>query len=365
MAGDLVLLGDLVVAAAPRPPGERWRAAGLAELTGFPEGPALDAPAPLADRLADLAATIAALGGPVVDGPGLAAERATIEGLTRGGRTSCGGACRLVPTADGWLAVNLPRPSDVELVPAWLEDDGAEWEKIVADRTAADLVDRATLLGLPVAAPGECTGRPTMRRPHPSLRKKTTAAGAELRSIRVVDLTAMWAGPLCARLLGMSGAEVVKVEDPRRPDAARGGSPELFRRLHEGHTFVEARLDSAEVRELVLGADVVLESARPRALPQAGLDREAIAAETGCVWVAITGYGLDGGNRSAFGDDAAVAGGLVAGTDDGPVFCADALADPTAGLFAAVGALAALQEGGPWIVDVGLATAAAELARAT
>jgi crotonobetainyl-CoA:carnitine CoA-transferase CaiB-like acyl-CoA transferase len=174
----------------------------------------------------------------------------------------------------------------------------------------------------------------------------------------------MWAGPLCARVLGLAGAEVVKVEDPRRPDAARTGAPELFRRLHEGHRFIEAPIDSAEVRELVRGADVVLESARPRALPQVGLDREAIAAATGCVWVSITGHGLEAGDRSAFGDDAAVAGGLVGSTEDGPVFCADALADPATGLFAAVGALEALRRGGPWIVDAGLAPCAAELARA-
>lgn len=174
----------------------------------------------------------------------------------------------------------------------------------------------------------------------------------------------MWAGPLCARLLGMAGAEVVKVEDPRRPDAARQGAAELFRRLHEGHAVVHAAIDSAEVRELVRHADVVLESARPRALPQAGLDREAIAAATGCVWVSITGHGLDGGDRAAFGDDAAVAGGLVGWTDDGPVFCGDALADPATGLLATVGALEALRRGGPWIVDAGLAPCAAEIARA-
>jgi crotonobetainyl-CoA:carnitine CoA-transferase CaiB-like acyl-CoA transferase len=127
---------------------------------------------------------------------------------------------------------------------------------------------------------------------------------------------------------------------------------------------VQAPIDSAEVRDLVHGADLVLESARPRALPQAGLDREAIAAATGCVWVSITGHGLDGGERAAFGDDAAVAGGLVGWDLDGPVFCGDALADPVTGLLAAVGALEGLRRGGPWIVDAGLAPCAAELAHA-
>jgi hypothetical protein len=319
----------------------------------------------VAARLVDLATTIEALGGPVVDGPALAAERSQLQGLGPPGRVSAGGACELVPTADGWLAVNLPRATDRELLPAWLEDGADDWRAVVATRTTAHLIERATLLGLAVAAPGETTLRPCLRRPHGfSVQGAAKSAAGCTENVRVVDLTAMWAGPLCARILGLAGAEVVKVEDPRRPDAARVGSPELFRRLHDGHRLVEAPIGSAEVRDLVMAADVVLESARPRALPQVGLDRETIAAETGCVWVSITGHGLDGGDRSAFGDDAAVAGGLVGWTDDGPVFCGDALADPVTGLFAAVGALEALRRGGPWIVDAGLAPCAGELARA-
>jgi hypothetical protein len=360
------LLADLLVRAPQRRAGERWESSGLHALTGFPDRPPLDAPAAIADRLADVAATVHALGGPCVDGPALAAERAQLQGLTRGGRTSCGGACELVPTLDGWVAVNLPRPSDRELLPAWLGDDTTDWKSLVARTPTAVLVERAIPLGLPVAAPGECATRPRIRRPLPfSVQPPAPGAAPYTENgFRVVDLTAMWAGPLCARLLGMAGAEVVKVEDPRRPDAARHGSPELFRRLHDGHRLVQAPIASVEVRDLVLGADVVLESARPRALPQAGLDREAIAAETGCVWVSITGHGLDGGERAAFGDDAAVAGGLVGWDLDGPVFCGDALADPVTGLLAAVGALEGLRRGGPWIVDAGLAPCAAELARA-
>jgi hypothetical protein len=339
------LLADLVVAAPPRPAGDADR---------------------IAARLSDLATTIGKLGGPEVDGPALADERSMLQGLGPPGRLSAGGACELLPTADGWLAVNLPRPSDLELLPAWLEDNDADWRAAVATRGTTHLIERATLLGLAVATPGETTRRPGLRRPFPFWVQSGPQRGPDCtQNLKVVDLTAMWAGPLCARLLGMAGAEVVKVEDPARPDAAREGAPELFRRLHDGHRIVRAPIGSTEVRELVLGADVVLESARPRALPQVGLDREAIANETGCVWVSITGHGLDGGDRAAFGDDAAVAGGLVDWTgDDEPAFCGDALADPITGLYATIGALEALRRGGPWIVDAGLAPCAAEVARA-
>jgi hypothetical protein len=338
------LLADLVVAAPPRPAGDADR---------------------IAARLSDLATTIEALGGPAVEGPALASERSTLQGLGPPGRISAGGACELLPTADGWLAVNLPRPSDLELLPAWLEDDATDWRTVVATLATAHLIERATLLGLAVATPGETTLRPGLRRPFPFWVHSGPHRGPDCtQNLKVVDLTAMWAGPLCARLLGMTGAEVVKVEDPRRPDAAREGSPELFRRLHERHDIVRAPIGSDEVRDLVRGADVVLESARPRALPQVGLDREAIATETGCVWVSITGHGLDGGDRAAFGDDAAVAGGLVAWDDEEPAFCGDALADPITGLYATIGVLEALRRGGPWIVDAGLAPCAAEVARA-
>ena len=176
----------------------------------------------------------------------------------------------------------------------------------------------------------------------------------------------MWAGPLCASLLGLAGADVVKVESPERPDGARLGPPAFYDLLHAGHRSVVLDLRGPALAHLLRSADVVLESSRPRALEQLGIDREAIAAETGAVWVAISGRGLDAPepNRPSFGDDAAIAGGLVAvdPDDGGPLFCGDAIADPIAGLTAAMGALAGLAAGGPWIVDAGLAPSAAAVA---
>src|SRR5690348_7863391 len=97
--------------------GERWAASGLMWLTGRPDRSPLPGPSGVADALAAITDDLAVLtnGRVVLDGPALAAERAAIRGLARGGRASAGGACQLVPTADGWIAVNLPRESDVEL----------------------------------------------------------------------------------------------------------------------------------------------------------------------------------------------------------------------------------------------------------
>jgi crotonobetainyl-CoA:carnitine CoA-transferase CaiB-like acyl-CoA transferase len=259
--------------------------------------------------------------------------------------------------------VNLPRPTDVELLAAWLESDVVDWEAEVARHPAAELDARAALLGLAVAIPGSVTEGPLLRRPRGQW---TPGLGRAAAGLRVVDLTALWAGPLCASILGLSGAEVIKVEDRRRPDGGRFGPPAFYDLLHAGHRSVTLDVRSPVLLDLLRSADVVLESSRPRALEQLGIDREAIAAETGCVWVSISGRGLDGEerNRPAFGDDAAVAGGLVAidPDDGGPLFCADALADPVTGLTAAALALQALLDGGPWIVDAGLAPCAAALA---
>jgi crotonobetainyl-CoA:carnitine CoA-transferase CaiB-like acyl-CoA transferase len=183
----------------------------------------------------------------------------------------------------------------------------------------------------------------------------------------VVDLSAMWAGPLCARLLGLAGMRVIKVESVWRPDGARAGDPRFFDWLHGGHASVGLDLTTsggrAALAQLVAAADVVIESSRPRALAQLGIDAEAtVGARPGVTWVSITGHGREGtaGRRVAFGDDAAVAAGLVAHDDqDRPVFCGDAIADPITGLSAAVGALSSVAAGGGHLVDVPMVGAVA------
>jgi hypothetical protein len=79
------------------------------------------------------------------------------------------------------------------------------------------------------------------------------------------------------------------------------------------------------------------------------------------VWLSITGYGRDS-NRVAFGDDAAVAGGLVALDADGPCFVADAIADPLTGVASAAAVATALERGGRWQLDASMAAVAAFVA---
>jgi CoA-transferase family III len=281
-----------------------------------------------------VAERIQALGAPLsVDVLPLLAERVEDGRFPPAGRTTVGGAGRLLPAADGWVAVNLPRDDDLAAVPAWLEVEATDdpWAAVVATtphRTCAELVERAVLLGLPVGGLGEVA--PPLE---PVGATRVGDAPPLDRPPLVADLSVLWAGPLCTRLLASRGAEVVAVE--------RG-----------------ARLRSPELDDLLQRADVVVVAARTRALEQLGLRPERYAAK---VWLSITGYGRTV-DRVAFGDDAAVAGGLVAHDDEGPVFLADAVADPLTGVAAAAAVDAALRAGGRWIVDAAMARVAAWVA---
>lgn len=293
-------------------------------------------------------------------------ERAGHLPLAPPGRISPNGACRLVRAADGWIAVNLARDEDRDLVPAWLGCDfGADpWDPIEANagnRACGALVEGATLLGLPVAAVGERTAEGPRA---PLIRM---AVGAVRRGPpKVVDLSALWAGPLCGAILAAMGGDVVKVESRRRPDPTRESTPGFFAALNGAKAHLALDLGGPEGRarlaDEIATADVLITSARPRALPSLGLDADALfAANPGLVWVAVTGHGWTGAGsqRVAFGDDAAAAGGLVGWEDETPRFLGDALADPLTGLAAAIGALSGLEQGGGVLVDASLAGSAA------
>lgn len=294
-------------------------------------------------------------------------DRAGELPLATPGLVSPNGACRLVRAADGWVAVNLAREEDRDLVPAWLQCafGGEPWAAIAAQapkRSVADLIRDASLLGLPASAVGEARAD--------SLQAPVLARGAaEPRRwlLKVVDLSALWAGPLCGAVLAASGAAVTKVESVRRPDPTRTSTPGFFERLNGAKAELALDLAApdgqARLGDLIAGADVLITSMRPRGLASLGLTEAGVfAANPGLTWVAITGHGWTGpgAQRVAFGDDAAAAGGLVRWTAGGaPRFLGDALSDPVTGLAAASAALSALATGGGVIVDASLARSAA------
>lgn len=360
-----------------RHPDLEWALSGAMDLTGSEVGAPRLAPAPLASRARHLADALGALGrgrgSSGLDGAALLGEHAACLGLRRGGRVSPGGSCRLLPAEDGWLALNLARPDDRGLLPAWLgSGDGADAWRIAEEGLRGwrvdDAVERARLLGLAAAPAVAPPGTPP-----PWLRVESLGspeAAAAGRRPLVVDLTALWAGPLCGELLCRAGARVVKVESTRRPDGLRSGNARLFDLLNAGKESVvldfATQAGRAALRALVEHADVVLEGSRPRALRQLGLDAERwLAGVPGRVWTSITGYGRrePAAHWVAFGDDAAVAAGLAVATGSArePLFCGDAVADPLAGLHAAVATLAALECGGGVLLEVALRDGVAHL----
>lgn len=347
-----------------------WAASGAMALTGRPADPPLLAPAPLARAARAAQAALVALGAgdalAALDGPALLGERAAVFGLGRRGAIAPGGSCRLLRARDGWLALNLARPDDRALLPAWLGDAvaGDPWqhaERRVAGDRVAGLVERAALLGLPAAAaPAAPALAPPWLRVAARGPSREHAPGDRPR---VVDLSSLWAGPLCTHLLQLAGARVVKVESRTRPDGARGGPAAFLDLLNAGKESVALDFGAAEgrdaLRRLIDRADVVVESARPRALRQLGIEAEPWLAErAGRTWLSLTGYGRSGpdANRVAFGDDAAAAAGLAVATGppETPLFCGDAIADPVAGLHGAVAALASFRAGGGHLLDVSL-----------
>lgn len=304
-------------------------------------------------------------------GVGVLAGRAASIGLGPSGIASCGGSTRLLRAADGWIAVSLARPDDVVAVAAWLDlpsppaDASAAWtlvEQVVALRPAAPLVERATLLGLACSAQGEIRDcRRSIAHP------MGDAPPASLADVTVANLGSLWAGPLAADVLARSGARVLTVESTSRPDGARA-TPPFFEALHARSESVALPLHTDTgrrwLRELLERVDVVIEGSRPRALRQMGIDAEAIVQQGPRLWLSITAHGRaePHAHRIGFGDDAAVAGGLVAEVGGEPRFIADAIADPLTGLVAADVAAGLIEAGGRWLVDVALARVAASIA---
>lgn len=307
-------------------------------------------PIPLAGwadaRLAELAALSGSDRIAALTGAGLLGERAMLSSFRIPGKVSAGGGCCLYATRNGAVALNLAREADIELLPALFETDApvdVARETAVSDGLALTL--RGREMGLAIASTLEAD-----MRPNPAARR-TAAVQADAPAKRtpvVLDLSALWAGPLAAHLLWLAGAEVTKVESRNRPDAMRNGDSPLFALLNQGKANVALDLRIAEERTRLITAigqaDIVIESARPRALKQFGIDAEALVrAHPGLVWVSITGHGGEGAapNWIGFGDDCGVAAGLsTAG------FVGDAIADPLTGIFAAGIALQSWRWGG-------------------
>ena len=226
-------------------------------------------------------------------------------------------------------------------------------------------------------------GRETRTRTH------GTAAPAVLpfQGLRVLDMTAYWAGPFTGHLLALLGAEVIHLESSTRPDGARlvGGVPQTEDRFWErGPIFAALNTNKKSltidfrdqrgidlVRRFITTCDVVVENYTPRVLDQVGLDYETLRADRpDLLMLRMPGFGLDGPWRelSAFAFVIEDASGLtwLTGHPDLLPFEPYCVGDPNAGLHALFGLMLALEhrertgEGG--LVEAAMVDAAVNIA---
>lgn len=300
-------------------------------------------------------------------------DRWHIEPARRQPQQSVNQHCQLFAATDGWIAVQLARRADREALPAVCAlvgsdpDDLGEtdpWSALgaAAERcTGAELVAALRTMGIAASVVGE---------------ERDRAPGIEISGLRtssvsgpVVDLSSMWAGPLTAKLIGLAtGREVVDLESSQRPDPMRLGSGVLGEWLHTDRRLElfdhQTTAGLAGMQAVLSVASVIVTSGRRRALHSLGLDPAQHVAARGCIWVHVSGYGLESplADAAAFGDDAAAAGGLVNWIEETPHFVADAVADPLTGAAAARTVVDLIRQGNVALVDTAMAGVAAAAA---
>jgi crotonobetainyl-CoA:carnitine CoA-transferase CaiB-like acyl-CoA transferase len=188
-------------------------------------------------------------------------------------------------------------------------------------------------------------------------RRGTEGRGA-LAGVRVIDFTQVLSGPFCTQILGDLGADVIKIESPQG-DVARtmppnfvGDSSVYYLSINRNKRSVVLDLKQPEglrlARRLVAESDVVIENFRPGVLARLGIAAEEARRENpALIWCSVSGFGQDGPYRDKQAYDLivqALSGGMsLTGERDGKsVRAGIPIADLAAGLYAAIGILAAL-----------------------
>ena len=175
--------------------------------------------------------------------------------------------------------------------------------------------------------------------------------GADLpfAGLRIIDLTAFWAGPYTTSILSDFGADVIKVESIQRPDGMRfAGSvrndalwewSHVFHGANPGKRDITLRLDHEEglelLKRLITDADILIENFSARVMPAFGLDAETVKAlNPRVIFVRMPAFGLDGPwrDRAGFAMTVEQVSGLawVTGYEDMPLVIRGAC-DPLGG----------------------------------
>ena len=170
-------------------------------------------------------------------------------------------------------------------------------------------------------------------------------AGA-LEGIRVVDLTAMFNGPLATMILGDQGADVIKVEPPKTGDIIRqfglqrAGIGPIFQAVNRNKRSVVLDLRSDRGREVLLeladSADVLVQNFRPGVMERLGLGADTLRARNpALIYVSINAYGEEGpmAKRPAFDSLIQAVSGMASSQgDEEPSLIRNSLCDKLTGL---------------------------------
>lgn len=188
---------------------------------------------------------------------------------------------------------------------------------------------------------------------------QTVHASKALSRFQVLDLSRVRAGPTCVRMLADFGADVIRVEPPAGVDPNEsmladnrmGGD---FQNLNRNKRSLTLNLKKPEglavFKRLVKDADVIVENWRPDVKKRLGIDYESLREiNPRIILASISGYGQDGPYAWRPGFDQIIQGmgGLMSVTGlpgQGPVRAGLAVADSSAGLYAALGVFSALLE---------------------
>jgi hypothetical protein len=311
--------------------------------------------------LARLSKSAAANGDRLTIEPAAILHRDPLPSFGKPALWSTNRSTRMIEAQDAWLAVSLARNDDRDSVPAWTgctlgTDPWASLITYAKIRPAQTVLAGAIDLHLPAAIVGE-----TILAAHEPLNGSARRKG----QAKALDLSALWAGPLCGSLLAQAGVAVTRTESTNRPDPTAKASPTFDDWLNGRKARRTLALNDPQLMDLIAQTDILITSGRPHALARKGLtEQRLLALNPGLIWVAVTAHGWSGDSawRVGFGDDCAAAGGLIGRQMSAPRFIGDALADPLTGLDAAAQVLEALDQGKAGLVDASLAQTAARYA---
>ena len=288
-------------------------------------------PAGLLEWAGSLAAAVAAVSG-WLTGSDLGASAAAVAAWMRLPEVVSAGMrpSDPIPFGGGWLHADVSAGDDAESFQTCLST-------LPPGTTAAQAAATAQQWRLAV-----CDYRPYRAGPpvHPlSVSGGDVAPG---RGLRVLDLSAMWAGPMATGLLQSVGVTVLKLEPEFRPDGFRS-DPALFEALNAGKQIVRLDLrqqaDRDELIRLAGECDVVFDTFSPRVMPNFGFDGQL----SGATRVAMPAFG-PGPERNwvAYGTGVHAVSGLGDLGDGSFAPAAVSYPDPLGGLTAALGISAAL-----------------------